>query len=316
MKRIHMLALVLLLLPLTVLSQTSDEFDSDRPISAWTWLREDASRWKMQQDALVMYTQAGALNGVLFNNVRNMLLQPVTRTSDVSFETELGFDPYYEYRNAGILYYIDDDNYIRVSRGIYDGHDDIWLEWEVAGVTQFVYASSSQPMMCKLMLSILKDGAFRASWSLDGKDWKHFAQQSIAFPSRPAMVGLQAANGDGMAASRVPTTAVFQYFRVHLSTTVSAAPAAMQFSVGMPHPSPLRAGQVAMVDIHMSHAASVRYNVTDLLGREVAQAEELGVLPAGTQSMTFRVVPKTPGLYLLHVHAGDQRVTRRLVLLR
>jgi hypothetical protein len=316
MKRIPLLLLLLILQPLTILAQLSDEFSGDTPISDWTWQREDASRWKMQQDALVIYTQAGALNGVLFNNVRNMLLQAVTKTSDVSFETELTFDPMYEYRNAGILYHIDDDNYIRLSRGIYDGHDDIWLEWELAGVTQFVYASSAQPLTCKLMLTILKNGSFRASWSLDGSEWKHFAEQSIAFPQRPAFVGLQAANGDGMAASRVPTAAIFQYFRVFSPTAVEPSAGVTQLSIGAPHPSPLKPGQAVMVNVSLNRSASVRCSVTDLLGREVSRSEELGVLAPGVHTVAFRSMPATPGMYLLHVQAGGLRVTRRLVLLR
>jgi hypothetical protein len=183
-------------------------------------------------------------------------------------------------------------------------------------VTQFVYASSTQPLTCKLMLSILDNGAFRASWSLDGKEWKHFAQQSIAFPQLPARVGLQAANGDGMAASRVPTAAIFHYFRVFFSTGVEASAAVTKLSIGEPHPSPLRQGQTVRVDITLNRGAAVRCRITDILGREVAHPEEYGLLDAGMHTLTFRAMPTTPGMYLLHVHAGGQRATRRLVLLR
>jgi len=316
MKHTTLYALLLLLLALPLRAQVTDEFDEDQLRSEWTWLREDVTRWKLQPDVLVIYTQPGALNGVLFNNVRNMLLQPVTTTSDVSFETELTFDPMYEYRNAGIVYYIDDDNYIRVSRGIYEGHDDIWMEWEVAGITQFVYAAATAPLSCRLQLSILKDGSFRASWSEVGMGWKPFAHQAIAFPTGAATVGLQAANGDGMAAARSPVAAIFQYFHVNKPVSVAAMATAQRLFIGAPYPSPARLGESTTVQITTDRPTSLRYTVTDLLGREVLHVQNLGIVAAGSHNLILRIVPPVPGVYLLHFENGGQRTTRRLVLTR
>jgi len=204
MKKTSLFAMLLLFLSLPAWAQVSDDFEGDKLNPGWSWLREETSRWRLMQGSLIIYTQPGALNGVLFNNVRNLLVQPYSRTTDITIETRLTFDPLYVFRNAGLLYYIDDDNYIRVSRGIYDGHDDVWMEWEVAGVTQFIYAGAMRPLSCYLRLDIMSGGRFRARRSLDNITWTSFADRTIAFPAQPVFAGLQATNGDRLSAARDP----------------------------------------------------------------------------------------------------------------
>ncbi len=316
MKSTKLCTVLLLLLAMPLVAQFSDEFDTDQLNTGWRWLREEPSRWRLEQDVLILYTQPGALNGVLFNNVRNLLVQPCTPGKDFTIETELTFDPGYEFRNAGLLYYIDDDNYIRLSRGIYEGHDDIWFEWEVAGVTQFRFADAQRPLTCQLKLSIMLGGRFRGSWKLDNTDWNIFADQTIAFPAQPIMVGLQAANGDGMVASRTPISAIFEYFRVGAAVSVNPSVAPLKLTFGAPHPSPSIAGGDVAVPFTTDRVTPLRWRVTDLLGREVLRAQELGPISPGTHTLVLPMRIATPGVYLLHLESGWQRATRRIVLNR
>jgi regulation of enolase protein 1 (concanavalin A-like superfamily) len=314
MKPIMLFTVLMIFFVQPLSAQITDEFEDATLQQAWTWMREDAAYWRLEGGALIIHTQPGALNGMEFNNVRNMLLQPVTEVDDVTFETQVTFAPGYEYRNAGILYRIDDDNYIRVSRGIHEGKDDIWFEWELDGTPQFVYAESPAPMTCQLQLSILPGGAFRASWSIDGKVWQHFAERSITFPPRPASVGLQASNGDGMAAARIPVPAIFQYFRVYIPVSVHAVAAVGAIHVGSAYPAPLRVGEAVTIPVHAGEGAMLRWRVTDLLGREIRNSGGERMLSRGSHRVLLRPALPASGVYLLHIEAGGRRNTQRLVV--
>ena len=314
MKNTFLLELLLLFLALPLRSQVSDDFEGDRLIPGWSWLREETSRWRLMQGSLIIYTQPGALNGVLFNNVRNLLVQPYSPGREISIETRLIFDPLYEYRNAGLLYYINDDNYIRLSRGIFDGHDDVWMEWEVAGVTQFVYAGAMRPLSCYLRLDIMSGGRFRARWSLDSIIWKDIADRTIAFPAQPVFVGLQAANGDGMAAPRDPISAIFDYFLVIDGVSVDPLAGPVRFTLGNARPSPARAGEMVTVSFSTDRAARLSWRLTDLLGREILPTRDLGMLSSGKHDLHLPLYISTPGVYLLHLQGGEYRATQRIVV--
>ena len=309
-------------------AQFSDEFDQDALDSGWSWLRESPANWRLGSDALTIWTETGALNGTSYNNVRNLLVQPLGDVDRFMIDTEVRFSPYFTLRNAGLVYYFDDDNYIRVSRGIHDGHNDVWMELEVGVETQFIYASAevgtwNNPVHdCRLRLT-REGNQFRASYCLPtGRgtftDWNSFTAQTISFPSSsPVVIGLQAANGDGIMATTMPTTAVFSYFHYNTETAVTPLrDAALAFSVEATHPMPARSGSVLGMRVTLDRAAPIEWRMVDILGREVIAPQRLGVRERGTHLLTVPTGALRPGIYLWQIGAGSSQATQRVVLTR
>ena len=317
-----------LVLATSLQAQFSDEFDQDALLSGWSWIRESPANWRLGSDALTIWTETGALNGVDYNNVHNLLLQPLGDVDEFMIDTELRFAPYWTLRNAGLLYYIDDDNYIRVSRGIHDGHDDIWMEWEKDGETQFVYASAQvgtwQNPVYDFRIRLTRRGSqFSASYCIAQagggfSDWNSFITQTIDFPPAAAVrIGLQAANGDGIMATALPTTAVFSYF--HYNTETAVRPlrdAAVAFTVEAVRPMPARSGDVLEVRISTDRSATLEWRLVDILGREVIATRPLDVRERGTHDIGVPTTGLRPGIYLLQISDGKFRATQRVVLTR
>lgn len=328
MKTTIVLTIMLFICATDIRAQFSDEFNHDVLATGWSWLRESPSNWRLGGGALTISTETGALNGFHFNNVRNMLLQPIPHGDTFVMDTELRFEPYWTLRNAGLLYYIDDDNYIRVSRGINEGHNDIWMEWEIDGITQFRYAAAAvgtleEPVPeFRLRLTRLSDTEFSASYQMNmgiagWSGWDSFASAAIAFPAGSVRIGLQAANGDGIMATTSPVQANFNYF--HYNTTTSVRPlreSAVAFSVTSAHPSPSVAGTSLTMIVTTDRAAALQWRMTDILGREVIRPRTLGYLGRGTHTITVPTGALPPGVYLWQISAGESRATRRILLTR
>ena len=327
MKPLLIIPLLLLACALPLHAQFSDEFDQDALESGWSWLRESPANWRLGGDALTIWTENGALNGPVYNNVRNLLLQPLPGEDEFMIDTELRFSPYWTLRNAGLLYYIDDDNYVRVSRGINDGHDDIWMEWEVNGETHFTYAGATVGTWADptydFRLRLIRRGGnrFSASYCVNNAgvwtDWHAVTTETIDFAPASVRIGLQAANGDGMMATNMPTTALFYYF--HYNTQVSVIPlrdAPVAFSIEAAHPTPARIGSTLGMVVSTDRAASLVWRMTDILGREVIAPQQLGYRMQGAHRITVPTGSLPPGVYLWQITAGSSRAMQRLVLTR
>ncbi|MBE0644145.1 MAG: T9SS type A sorting domain-containing protein [Bacteroidetes bacterium] len=328
MKTLIVCSVLLLVCAANLQAQFSDEFNEDALESGWSWLRESPSNWRLGGGALTIWTETGALNGRTFNNVRNMLLQPLSDQQNFKMDTELRFEPYWTLRNAGLVYYIDDDNYIRVSRGIHDGHNDIWMEWEIDGVTYFDYADAPvgtlEDPLLDFRLRLTREGGnqFSASYQIDlgsagWTSWNSFATETIAFPSTEPRIGLQAANGDGMVATTSPEQANFNYFRYNVGTAVRPLrEAAVAFSVVAAHPSPSSAGSVLTMIVTTDRAAALQWRMTDILGREVIAPQSMGYREQGTHNIAVPTSALPPGVYLWQIAAGNARATKRILLTR
>ncbi|MDX9759927.1 MAG: T9SS type A sorting domain-containing protein [Bacteroidota bacterium] len=328
MKSICLTTLLLLLGISSLQAQFSDEFNAAALDAGWRWERESPANWQLGDDAVTIWTETGALNGTGFNNVRNILLQPLSSDEDFRMDTELRFLPYWTLRNAGVIYYIDDDHYIRVSRGINDGHDDIWMEWEVDGQTQFRYAAaaignSEKPCTeFRLRLTRRAGSAFSASYcirsdSAGWSSWHSFATEIINYGAAPVHIGLQAANGEGMMATAVPAPALFQYFHYNTGTSVTSPDQAPVGMAATPaYPTPARIGTTLGMTVTINRAAVFGWRLVDILGRDVIAPQQLGRVTQGEHRISLPTVALPPGIYLWQISAGRSQVTQRIVLTR
>lgn len=307
-----------LLLPMSFALQAqgfNDEFDGPALDPRWTWLRERASSWMLWSGMLEITTERGALNGTSFNNVRNMLLQAAPAET-FWCETRVHFRPKYVFHNAGILYYVDDDNYIRVSRGILENHNGLWMEYEVDGQTGFLHVDDVTEDVVTLRLSRYNDTQFTASYSLDGAHWYLIAQKTLPL-ERSGSIGIQAANGDGLGARGDDRPAQFEYFRVNITTGTGVTPEAGQDALRVleQFPNPVKAGQQGGITIQLDQPSTVRMTLVDLLGRVHWRGGQMQ-LPPGRHALHFSSAGLTPGVYLLYITTGSRHVSRRMTIVK
>jgi hypothetical protein len=327
MKSILGLILLLCVATIDLSAQFSDEFNEDVLDDRWTWIRESPSSWLLANDALTIWTEKGALNGTRFNDVRNMLLQPLSGSlpEKYTIETHVLFSPYWTLQNTGLLYYVDEDNYIRVSRGINDGRNTIWLEWEIDGETHFRYADASFTLEglysqapTTLRLTCMNGTEFSASYKLEHEEgWVAFASEMIALPSEGRHIGVQASNGAGMMATDTPRRAIFEYFRYHIGLSVPApSDTPVSFSIEAAYPAPVAAGSDVSLLVYIDRGTRLQWRLSDILGREVLPPRSLGYRPSGRHLVTFSTETLSPGVYLWQIDAGATQATRRILLTR
>lgn len=320
-------AVLLILFSVAAEGQFNDEFDGQTPESGWEWVRENPAHWSVSGGALLILTERGALNGMQYNNVRNMLLQPLNYQDDFTMDTELRFEPEWLFQNAGLVYYMDDDNYIRVSRGIHDARNTIWLEWESGGETHFRYLETPLPihepdLVYRLRLIRREGNVFSASYRLqvNGGEWSGWdavAGDTIDFPAGQVHIGLQAANGDGLYTTVDSEQARFNWFHFNTGTAVQPmARTPADFRITDVHPSPVSAGQPVVVALTLDRRAELDWRMVDLLGREVLPTRGLGALSTGAHRFVLPTGSLAPGVYLLHMTGGGVRATRRILITR
>jgi hypothetical protein len=305
-----------LLLPLALGAQTHDDFDGSTLKPFWSWTREQSDHWSISEGYLEIITQSGALNTKEYNNVRNVLLQDVPDEPIVLIETRVLFDPSYWYHNAGLIYRIDDDNYVRVSRGIYPDVNGVWMEWEIDGETFFHFVEPVPEIDVLLRLSRTNDTVFTATYSVEPGYWHAIGTENIRFPQGRAMAGLQAANGEGLAALGDEIPAQFDYFGMKPTAVHELPVPPADVSLLSAHPMPCRPGALLQVGMRLDRTAEVQWFVTDLLGRRVLAPQSTGQLAPGAHTITVSLRDVSPGVYFLHATAGRSRAMRRILLTR
>lgn len=179
-----------------------DDFDSPVLDSQWKWKRENVNFWSLSAKPgfLQITTQPGSL---FWNGTVNNLLYRSAPQNDFDVETFMYFLPTSNYQIAGVLIYLDDDNYLWLSRAycITSRTPDC-----VGNFISFDYEENGNPNPDRSFSVITqsKDSAhlkierrgqtFTAYYSENGLDWITIGQRTIGF--NPYFVGLAAANGN------------------------------------------------------------------------------------------------------------------------
>jgi len=315
-RHLSSICIALVLFPLAVQAQTFDHFDDSTLKPFWTMLRETTDHWSVGESFIEIVTQSGALNTKEYNNVQNVLLQDVPDEPIILLETRLIFEPVYWYHNAGLIYRIDDDNYVRVSRGIYPDVNGVWMEWEVDGETFFHFVEPVPETDVLLRLSRTNDSMFVATYSVEAGSWHEIGKENIRFPQGQAMAGLQAANGEGLAALGDDIPARFDYFGMRTTDVRELRAAPTDLRILSAHPMPGHPGGLLQVGLRLDRPAEVQYFVTDLLGRRVVAPQSTGQLASGTHTLSVSLRDVSPGVYFLHATAGRSRAMQRILLIR
>lgn len=327
MKRIFFVMLPIIIFGFfTMLYAQDDEFNSTNLGSQWSWVRENKSNWFLTGTSLEIRTESGALNGTIqnssaTNSVKNILLQsPPPGT--FRFETRLSFNPDTSFQNAGLIYYLDDDNYIRVSRGVFSQTNGVWMEWEVDGKTLMTFVDNVKVASIYLRLSRTNGVIFSATYSVNGTTWNLIDTQTIIFAqSLPApRIGLQAANGAGVAVPDYPIPARFDYFRFLITpveNNLTSNPQSLKILGVYPNPaSRIGSGNSSIqLTYELPSSSKVTIVLVDLLGREVMNFFT-GRRDAGIHREEMNVANISQGVYFVRLKTEKESIMRRIVLLQ
>jgi regulation of enolase protein 1 (concanavalin A-like superfamily) len=142
----------------------------------WGWEHEEPSAWKVEAGVLYLRTLPGSL-WAGSNNAHNFLLRPLddfsagvtTRVTVVNYPQEMG-------EQAGLIWYHDDDNYIKFVKESLEGTEWIVLARESGGQPELVnkvglIAESAELQM--MLTGTTVQGQFRTSpnveWQIVGE---------------------------------------------------------------------------------------------------------------------------------------------------
>ncbi|MGC9347410.1 MAG: hypothetical protein ACP5JG_04650 [Anaerolineae bacterium] len=178
--------------------QFEEEFEQ-RMDADWKWLREAPEAWRIGEDGLEMRTLPGSLWGES-NNARNVLLRPAQpAVPGLSSEVTVHNQPVLQGEQAGLIWYQDDANYIKLVKESLDGAIWIVMAREEGDQPELVDKVAILPETAHLQLS-LEDGKMVGRFRTpDDKAWAEVATCD-PLPDGPVQLGIfthgGAANAD------------------------------------------------------------------------------------------------------------------------
>lgn len=123
--------------------------------AGWSWTREDRSAWRLGNGQLEVRTQPGNLWGPP-NNGRNLLHReiPVVPGGVVEVQATVKSSPEAQYEQAGIAWYIDDSNMVKLMRERVDGKLCLCMGREEGDRTRTVALFPIEGESCELRLHL------------------------------------------------------------------------------------------------------------------------------------------------------------------
>jgi regulation of enolase protein 1 (concanavalin A-like superfamily) len=138
----------------------------------WIWVHEQSKSWKVADGALHLRTLPGTLWGDA-NNAHNFLLRsfgdlPNGLTSRVAVTNH----PHLMGEQAGLIWYLDDDNYIKLVKESLEGLQWIVMAREQGGQPELIAKTRISVESAELQL-ILQDGIVYGQFRTSPKeDWQ------------------------------------------------------------------------------------------------------------------------------------------------
>ncbi len=172
----------------------------------WSFVREDKTDWRLKDGNLEMLAQPSNIWGKANNKTENFLLRALPGPK-FTVEVTVDFNPRKEYEQAGLMLYVDDDNYIKFDRELYGGQS-CTLVLESKAKPKVVKKIPFREGPLRLRLEIV-DGKVKAMVKApDGKDWTAHGETTLPGSSDKVKVGLFALQGD----AKAPRWATFRDF--------------------------------------------------------------------------------------------------------
>ena len=138
----------------------------------WIWVHEQSTAWKVADGVLHLRTLPGTLWGEA-NNAHNFLLRTVDEMSNgLASRVTVTSHPRLMGEQAGLIWYLDDDNYIKLVKESLDGGQWIVLAREQDGQPELIDKTRISVESAELQLALLGavvHGQFRTSPT---EDWR------------------------------------------------------------------------------------------------------------------------------------------------
>ncbi len=192
----------------------TDEFNNNTLDGAWSWVREDNTKWSLTTNA--GYMSITSNDGELFGNYNssnNVLLRNAP-SGDWSICTKVDINPSISNQQAGLIVYKDDDSYIKLTRAYVGDHNGNVINYakEIAGS----YGDDGYPgcNATTVFLKITKTGTtYTLYYNLDGGSiWTQVKQYTDINFAAPLKIGL--------ICQSTPIAANFDWFDITKPQTV------------------------------------------------------------------------------------------------
>jgi regulation of enolase protein 1 (concanavalin A-like superfamily) len=147
-----------------------DDF-SQAPAEGWSWVREDPSAWEVADGALRVRTLPGTLWGER-NNAVNVITRSAPEAAEYATEAIVTKLPEENGEQAGLLWYLDDANNIKLVKEMVGGRLVIVMAREEQDQPGVVGEVPFEPATAQLRLALdggRVTGHYRAS---DEEDWQ------------------------------------------------------------------------------------------------------------------------------------------------
>ncbi len=131
------------------------------------WLREDKTEWRIEDSKLHVRSQFGRIWGG--NDAKNLLLFKVLPTQEMAARVTVAHEPKEKWEQAGILWYVDDDNFVKLISEQIDGKMYIVVAREIAGRGKVISKIEVPTANLELRLKVESDGV-TGQWRLKDED--------------------------------------------------------------------------------------------------------------------------------------------------
>jgi regulation of enolase protein 1 (concanavalin A-like superfamily) len=169
-----------------------DHFDGKLQ-SGWKWVREDPSEWRIAENQLQVRSQAGRIWGG--NDAKNLLLvDKEFESQNVAASVSVAHEPKEKYEQAGPLWYLDDDNFVKLISEQIDGKMHVVTAREIEGrgkvVGKFVVPKANLQLRLKV-----ESTRVTGQWRLEDADaWSDAGTCDFQVQGKPRF-GLFTQNG-------------------------------------------------------------------------------------------------------------------------
>ena len=159
----------------------------DQLSDGWTWVREDRGDWSIADGMLHVRATPGNV-WEKENTARNILLRPPPDGAFVA-EVTVSHSPTTFGEQAGLLWYRDDDNYVKLVKEFYDGKLWCVLAAERGGKAEYKEADC-RAQWVTFRLTVDGDKVSGHFLPVGGTEWR--AMGEYPFERKDARIGLTA----------------------------------------------------------------------------------------------------------------------------
>ena len=156
------------------------------------WVREEKAEWRIEEGQLHVRSQFGRIWGG--NDAKNLLLFRALPVQEMAARVTVAHEPHEKWEQAGLLWYVDDDNFVKLISEQIDGKMYIVVAREIDGRGKVISKIEVPKANLELRLTVESDGV-TGQWRLkDEDDWSNCDKCSFEAKGKPRF-GLFTQNG-------------------------------------------------------------------------------------------------------------------------